>query len=445
MSGSPTMLAEASNRLRYEVLTKFATELGRAESYEDIRPLLTDNIKYMVNFMTARIILEVEEVSVIYEIHRSECTLIIGSGHCYNFEKRSMEDGLPCQYSREQMETKVGWENSIFAASRARGFFLFPQHTQPGHRALVVLATKDTSIFNDVDHRFIKLMSEMLISKISQLWYLNELDKKNKALNQTNHRLDQLYAEVNALNRNLESEVQVRTQELDESNRELREIFYRTSHDFRSPITSIRGLMNLARYESGDNLPLQTIYERCDENLERMDSMLGKLSKLSELNEEGMFEPSPICMEEITASIQKKFSTQLTTRTISWKADISAAQPCSRCLRQSTLESMLTYLVENAVTFYDNTIDDRCIEIKSRASRDSILITVSDNGKGIPEGLKGQVFDMYFRGDERSEGHGLGLYVVKKLIESCRGQVTLLPAGEYKTVFELRMPLQRAV
>lgn len=445
MSGSPTMLLEASNRLRYEVLTKFATELGKTESYDDIRHVLTDNVKYMVNFMTTRIILEVEEVSVIFEIHRSECTVMIGQEYCHRFETEAMDDGLPGQYNREEMEMKPGWENSIFAASRARNFILFPQNTQPGHRALVVLATKDVSLFNEVDNRFVRLMSEMLISKISQLWYLSELDKKNNALEQTNLRLDQLYAEVNALNRNLEDEVKDRTRELDESNRELREIFYRTSHDFRSPITSIRGLMNLARYESGANAPLLSIYEKCDTNLEKMDSMLSKLSKLSELNAvEDTHHAGEVKLDEIVDSVFRQFQSQLTTRRITWETEISAARACGRCIDQSTLESIIVYLVENAITFYDPGIDERCIMIRSRAMGEAFIITVSDNGMGIPDAFRQKVFEMYFRGDERSEGHGLGLYVVKKLLESCKGQITLLPQGEYKTTFELSMPLQKS-
>ncbi|MFA0960480.1 sensor histidine kinase [Roseivirga sp. BDSF3-8] len=438
------MLLEASNRLRHEVLTKFATELGRATSYEDVRPVLTDNIKYMVNFITARILLEVEEEFVIFQIHRSECQILIGAEHCMEFELETMKSGVPRQLGLDEIQKLGGWENSLFSTGRARHFYLYPQHTQPGHRAMVTLANKSDSAFNEVDHRFLKLMTELLISKVSQLWYLTELNRKNKALNETNLKLDKLYAEVNALNRNLEGEVQSRTMELDQSNRELREIFYRTSHDFRSPITSIRGLMNIARYEATDCPGLLAIFDECDVNTQRMDNMLGKLSKLSDLNDEAKNHPlQQYSLTEVVDTVNTRFSEKIKTAGIDWQQQV-ADDILTTCMPQSTLVSLISYLVENAIMFRDMTLETPSIRIQAEVQHHTMTFTVADNGTGIPEDMRERIFEMYYRGSEQSKGHGLGLYVVRKLLNACGGEVSLEGGTRKGATFRISLPVRAA-
>jgi signal transduction histidine kinase len=51
------------------------------------------------------------------------------------------------------------------------------------------------------------------------------------------------------------------------------------------------------------------------------------------------------------------------------------------------------------------------------------MVTVEDNGPGIPDGFKGRVFNRMLKGNDKSKGMGLGLYLVKSLVESYRGHV----------------------
>ena len=55
---------------------------------------------------------------------------------------------------------------------------------------------------------------------------------------------------------------------------------------------------------------------------------------------------------------------------------------------------------------------------------DHVNLEVEDNGQGIDPQFKDRIFDMYFRGNDRSKGNGLGLYIVKKAVEKLNGRIT---------------------
>ena len=59
-------------------------------------------------------------------------------------------------------------------------------------------------------------------------------------------------------------------------------------------------------------------------------------------------------------------------------------------------------------------------------SGDYVTIEIQDNGQGIAKELQDQIFDMYYRANERSKGNGLGLYIVKKAVEKLDGAISVI-------------------
>ena len=100
---------------------------------------------------------------------------------------------------------------------------------------------------------------------------------------------------------------------------------------------------------------------------------------------------------------------------------------------------ILENLVENAVRFCSPHEAD--IPVKINQESHDVLIEISDNGQGIDNELEERIFDMYFRGNERSKGNGLGLYIVKKAIEKLNGSITWSSKQYAGTTFIVRLPL----
>lgn len=73
-----------------------------------------------------------------------------------------------------------------------------------------------------------------------------------------------------------------------------------------------------------------------------------------------------------------------------------------------------------------------------------MCIEVADDGEGIDSGISENIFDMFFRGSQRSVGPGLGLYIVKIAAEKMKGSVSWQRV-EGKTIFKMMLPLHNKV
>ncbi|WP_231988600.1 sensor histidine kinase [Nakamurella panacisegetis] len=104
------------------------------------------------------------------------------------------------------------------------------------------------------------------------------------------------------------------------------------------------------------------------------------------------------------------------------------------------LEAALDCLIENAVKF---TEPGQAIDITARADRGILVVTVTDEGMGIPQDELGHVFEMFRTGSTagRRAGSGLGLSIVKAMAESRRGSVSVTSTEGQGSRFTLRLPL----
>ena len=83
-----------------------------------------------------------------------------------------------------------------------------------------------------------------------------------------------------------------------------------------------------------------------------------------------------------------------------------------------------THLIENSIKYSEQEPVE--VEISLREQEDRLLLTVSDNGVGVPEEKLPHIFEEFYRADEsrnKKEGNGLGLYIVKYLVEAMKGNV----------------------
>ena len=109
------------------------------------------------------------------------------------------------------------------------------------------------------------------------------------------------------------------------------------------------------------------------------------------------------------------------------------------------LESVLVNLIENGIFFSVLKNPDHArIEIKAVIKGENVELSVDDNGVGIAESIRPKLFQMFFVGNEKSKGSGLGLYTVHKCLEALHGKITVeSEVGRY-TKFTIILPRVRA-
>jgi signal transduction histidine kinase len=104
------------------------------------------------------------------------------------------------------------------------------------------------------------------------------------------------------------------------------------------------------------------------------------------------------------------------------------------------LRAVMTNLIANAIKYHNYTADDPWIRIETRKTLEGISLSVTDNGSGIPANHIDKVFDMFYRASEKSDGSGIGLYIVKEMVQKMNGRVELTSDFGKGSVFTVHLP-----
>ena len=105
------------------------------------------------------------------------------------------------------------------------------------------------------------------------------------------------------------------------------------------------------------------------------------------------------------------------------------------------LKVILHNLIGNAIKYADITKSSPSIWIESFLEGRTLNLQVKDNGIGIEEPNQGHIFDMFFRGSDRSKGSGLGLFIVKETVNKLKGSISVKSEHAVGTTFEVRLPV----
>jgi signal transduction histidine kinase len=105
------------------------------------------------------------------------------------------------------------------------------------------------------------------------------------------------------------------------------------------------------------------------------------------------------------------------------------------------LNQIWANLVENAL---DAVGEGGSVELSANRERDSVVVCVTDNGPGIPEGIRDRIFDPFFTTKPVGKGTGLGLDIVRRLVQRHNGQIEL-DSRPGKTEFRVTLPIAETV
>jgi signal transduction histidine kinase len=259
----------------------------------------------------------------------------------------------------------------------------------------------------------------------------DSIEQQNKILEKQAIELEKANEKVNAVNASLEKTVEKRTRELITMNNDLDLLVYRSSHDFRRPLTTLMGLNEVARLTLMDDFSKE-LFDKVYNTAIMMDKMLLKFFMLYNINHYRTgYEGSTL--HEIIQELEKKLVSK--KKNISFTKKIELLTYTEKDERNSLIEIILENLFENSLIY--NSKEKMVIELKIVERDNQLHIHHYDNGNGIPKSYQDKVFDMYFRGSTLSKGNGLGLYVVKRAADILKASVYLdSHEGEF-TRFEI--------
>ena len=231
--------------------------------------------------------------------------------------------------------------------------------------------------------------------------------------------------------------------ELEERNAELERFNYTLSHELRTPLVTIRGFLGyLEESITNGNIELaKTDLGRIGDATDKMYDMINELLQLSRIGHI-INPPQDVSFNEIvqagitnTESMLKKHNVQV---------HVQPNLPTVHVDRIRTIE-VIQNLVENAIKYIGNQSDPK-INIGIRADGDDRVFFVNDNGIGIEPQFQKRVFNIFEKLNPKSEGTGIGLAIIKRIIETHGGKIWVESEGTDKgSTFCFTLPMAKAL
>ena len=236
------------------------------------------------------------------------------------------------------------------------------------------------------------------------------------------------------INKNLEEKIKSRTEDLRKAFQELDTFFYRSSHDFRRPITTFLGLAGVAKITVKDPNSLE-LFEKVSETATSLDKMLAKLQSISDVGSQQMIFKE-VLLKEMIDEILIGFAKTIQQKRITVTVSVQEQTPLVSY--PAMIKIVVENLIENAIHFC--AMFNPTMAIRVSVDLENAIIEVVDNGQGISDEYKHRIFDMYFRANEKSKGNGLGLYIAQKAIKRLNGTIYFKTQYGEGSVFTVVLP-----
>ena len=214
---------------------------------------------------------------------------------------------------------------------------------------------------------------------------------------------------------------------LESKNAELERFTYTVSHDLKSPLVTIQGFLNLIEQDAaaGDTERLERDIERIRKAARGMGELLNDLLALSRVGRQ-LSTSHEISVNKLVREAVAQVSGQIRSRGV--QLEIAAELPRVFGDRQRLL-TVWQNLINNAVKFMGDQSEPK-IELGARRDGMEVVCYVRDNGAGIDARFHEKIFDLFDRLDKKIEGTGIGLALVKRIVELHGGRVWVESEGE---------------
>lgn len=236
----------------------------------------------------------------------------------------------------------------------------------------------------------------------------------------------------------LERRVHERTEELKAANRELEAFSYSVSHDLRAPLRTVSGYAEMLLTDHLAQLPeeAQRLLRNVNAGAQRMNELINDLLRLSQLGRQPLSKER-VLLGELARQVLDGLSETYAGRKV--EVTIAEVPPCSGDV--ALLRQVLVNLLSNALKF-TRQCDTARIEVGWQAADGALTCYVKDNGTGFDMKYADKLFGVFqrlHRVDE-FEGTGVGLSIVKRIVERHGGRIWVEAAPNQGATFSFSLP-----
>lgn len=252
-----------------------------------------------------------------------------------------------------------------------------------------------------------------------------------------------VFREKNRESRQLVKKLDTSQKQLQQSNEELSQFAYRTSHDLKAPLISINGLAKVIS-EDVDDGDLEEVKEnalKISQNASKLENLVMDILNLSRADV-SVKNHEEINFDEVIKEIMDRLDWLFEENQAKLLVEINHMN--SFYSQRTRLTQVVENLISNAVKYSDSEKSEKYVKISTVDRKNNIEIQIEDNGLGIPLEHQGKVFKMFERFHPQvTFGSGLGMSIVKKHIDRMDGEITFESSSE-GTRFTILLPNKSA-
>jgi two-component system phosphate regulon sensor histidine kinase PhoR len=214
------------------------------------------------------------------------------------------------------------------------------------------------------------------------------------------------------------------------------------SHDLRSPLTAIVGYVDLLDRVGPVNDQQRDFIQRVKNSVKHITSLVNDLLELGRIESGFDMQKEMVPLDGIVRYTLETLEDQLSTKKIKVQLHLPMNLPQMRG-NPIRLRQMLDNLIGNAIKY---SVEGGEINISMEAQEEQLLLRVADNGPGIPPSDQPHIFEKFYRASNVPKGvggSGLGLSIVKSIVENHEGRIWVDSLLDQGTTFTVVLPFYK--
>ena len=233
-----------------------------------------------------------------------------------------------------------------------------------------------------------------------------------------------------------EKEILLKNELLGKTNKELDRFVYSASHDLRAPLRSLLGLIEISQKTDNPD-DVKHCLELMKQRVDNMDYFIHEIIDFSRNARQEVRNEKVVLMPIVKEVIEDlKFGAGMDRIYVSIDIDPTFALVTDL----ARFKVVMHNLIGNAFKYHDPDKENSEVSIKASSENSFIRIDVKDNGVGIAEEHKSKIFEMFYRASERSQGSGLGLYIVQETLAKLNGSIQVKSEPGLGSIFSVHLP-----
>jgi PAS domain S-box-containing protein len=222
--------------------------------------------------------------------------------------------------------------------------------------------------------------------------------------------------------------------ELKKTNEELDRFVYSTSHDLRSPLTSVLGLADIIAEESTEENTLTHI-EMIRNRIIRLDAYIRNILSYSKNNRTEV-SIAKLNIEQIIHDSIDYLKNAREHSDIQFTVDIKSTHPLHS--DAARLTTIIENVIGNSLKYHKKNVEGRYVKVMGEINKNICVLSIEDNGIGIDPIHQKRIFDMFYRITGNVPGAGIGLYLAKEMVEKLDGEISVTSIPGEKTTFTIK-------